>query len=311
MPVVKNTTLLFRETIREWQEDGAASIAAALAYYAIFSLSPLLIIIALIIGAALDRNTVREDIPNAIEETIGADAAQTVRDMLDNNEQDRSASPIGAIIWFSVVIWGASGLFAQLQQALNKIWEVRAAPGRSPVHFVTNRVISFAIVLVAAFLLLTTLVINTGLAAVLEDADVVGSSQAILRIGQIVVNMAMLTIMFAMIFKILPDVIIRWTDVWVGSAFTALLFFVGQFAVSLYLSNTDAGSVFGAAGSLTILLVWIYYSAQILLFGAEFTEVWARRHGAAIRPDRDAVWINEAQARREAEAAGLDFDSLS
>jgi len=299
---------LFQETIKEWLEDGAASIAAALAYYTIFSLSPLLILVALLIGSVLSEQVVTDDLFTDIEATVGEEAANTIRDMLSGQEDRPEGSNfLGTVVWFSVVLWGASGLFAQLQNALNKIWEVKAMPGRSPLVFFKNRFLSFSVVILAGFLTVTTMLINTGLTIAIQNVQAIADIAFIVRPLQLIVTMFMITVMFAMIFKILPDVIIAWKDVWVGAAFTAFLFLLGQFGVGLYLSQSDVGSVFGAAGSLTIILVWIYYSAQIMLFGAEFTEVWARHHGASIRPDGDAVWINEAQARREAEAAGVEF----
>lgn len=308
MTLLHNTRRLFQETIKEWLEDGASSIAASLAYYTIFSLSPLLILIALMIGIVLDRQQVEETLLENVEVTVGAEVAQTFRGLLDSSEE-REGDLAGTVIWIAVIVWGASGLFAQLQNALNKIWEVKAMPGRSPLYFIRNRVISASIVLLAGGTLLSTMVVNTGISMAIQNFEEAAALAFVIRPMQLIVSVTMTTFLFAMVYKVLPDVIIAWQDVWVGATFTSFLFFLGQFAVGLYLSNSDIGSVFGAAGSLTVVLVWIYYSAQILLFGAEFTEVWARHHGASIVPDEGAVWINEAQARREAEAAGKDFAS--
>lgn len=181
-------------------------------------------------------------------------------------------------------------------------------PGRSWLVLIKNRLLSFTVVLIASFLLLLGLVANIAMNRITQTVESTLLIDLGIRIAQLVISMSLMTALFGMIFKILPDVIIKWRDVWVGAAFTAFLFMVGQFLVGFYLARSDVGSVFGAAGSLTVILVWIYYSAQILLFGAEFTEVWARHHGAYIRPDEDAVWINEAQAHREAKAAGLSLE---
>ncbi len=307
----KTTALLLKETVQEWQHDHASNVAAALAYYTVFSLSPLLILLALFIGIVLDRSTLSDDLFNDVEATIGEDAADTLRQLMLNNDQQaqqQETSFWGKMVWFSVVIWGASGVFAQLQSALNRIWEVRAIPGRSPLVFFKNRILSLAVVIVAGFLLLVSMAINTGLSVLIHNFEEIRRFSFLIRPIQLITTMMLLTILFAMIYKILPDALISWKVVWVGSLFTAFLFFIGQFAVGLYLANSNVGTVFGAAGSLTVILVWIYYSSQILLFGAEFTEVWARHIGIAIRPDDDAVWVNEAQARREAEAAGLVFN---
>jgi membrane protein len=298
----KQFIVLIRETVSEWSDDGAAAVAAALAYYAIFSLAPLLIIIALVVGAFLDEKTIERDILGGIETTVGADAAQTIRGLISTENRTRS-DVIGTIIWFAVVLWGASGIFSQLQKALNKIWEVRGKPGRSRLVFVKDRLLSFGIVVFAATLLLATMIINTGLSTLLAKNTNIAHLNILIRPLQGLVSIGMATVLFATVFKILPDVNIRWKDVWVGAAFTAVLFIIGQFVVGLYLSTVNVGTVFGAAGSLTVILVWIYYSAQILLFGAEFTEVWARHHGVRILPDSDFIWTNEDQAQLELEKA--------
>jgi membrane protein len=327
--ILKPFIRLMRETVQEWAEDGASRIAAALAYYAIFSLSPLLIFIAIILGFAIDRQTLESSLIDGAEVTVGQQGAQILRSLLVNVEIDTS-SIIGSIISISIVIWGASNLFTQLQHALNKIWEVRVRPGAPPVGFIINRLESFGLLAFAAFSLLGITITNMALSRLIggtvDPSALFGTSLmrvgilpvpdggvavVLIRIAQAALSISALTIIIAMVFKFLPDVVIHWKDVLVGSAFTAVLLFIGQFLVGLYLSNSNVGSVFGAAGSLTAILVWIYYTAQILLFGAEFTEVWARHHGSYIRPNRYAVWLNEFQARREAERANVDFERIN
>lgn len=298
----KQFIMLMRETIREWNDDGASAVAAALAYYTIFSLAPLLIIIALVVGAFLDQKTIEEDILGSVETTVGTDAAQTLRGLISTDNRTRS-DVVGTIIWFGVMLWGASGIFSQLQKALNRIWEVKGRPGRSPLVFLKDRLLSFGIVVFTATMLLATMVINTGLTTLIAKNVELAQFTWVVRPLQVMVSLSLATVMIATVFKILPDVDIRWKDVWVGAAFTAVLFIGGQFAVGLYIANANVGTVFGAAGSLTVILVWIYYSAQILLFGAEFTEVWARHHGVTIQPDSDAMWSNEDQAQLEIERA--------
>lgn len=328
MPVLRSISLLLRETVHEWMEDGGAHVAASLAYYAIFSLSPLLIIISLALGLVMDQNTLESGLVNNLQTTVGEQAAELIRSML--RSESRSADTLGTIVWLGIIVWGASGMFAQLQNALNKIWEVRVKPGRSPLLLVRNRMISFGIVLLAAGALLGTMVINTALSTIASHGGVsmsvtttlkatnlfaasvplVGSSLLAIRAMQLVLTLTISTGLIAVVYRVLPDVHIAWRDVLVGSLFTAVLLFLGQFAVGIYLSRANIGSVFGAAGSLTILLVWVYYSAQILLFGAEFTEVWARHYGSYIRPDDGAVWENEFKAREEAAEAGRDWSEI-
>lgn len=305
MSILRQGLFLIRETIKEWTEDGAAGIAASLAYYTIFSLSPLLIIIALFLGLILDEASIQTSVTEGLRGVLGQSGSSFIAELL-TNRQEAGTDVVGTIIWISVVIWGASGLFAQLQSALNKIWEVKPVPGRSPTAIVKARLLSFVLVMLVGVVLLLTMLINTSLNRALLDAQN-PSLEVLIRPLQFIITSAMTTVMIAAIFKILPDVTIRWHDLWVGAFVTAFLFYLGQLIVGLYLSRSNVGSVFGAAGSLTAILVWIYYSAQILLFGAEFTEVWARHHGAYIRPDDDAMWINEAKARREAQRANVDF----
>jgi membrane protein len=332
MNLYKNASLLMKETVKEWIEDGGANIAAALAYYAIFSLSPLLIIVSLMLGLLMDPSTVESGLVRDLEGTVGQSAAELIRSML--NSQSRTTDLVGTVVWAMIVVWGASGMFAQLQNALNKIWEVKARPGRSPFILVKNRMLSFGIVILASLTLLGTMVINTALNSVVDKERAVVSDvlsftgQAAtggmpqvtpalsnfellgIRGGQILLTVVITTILIAVVYHVLPDVEMAWRDVIAGSIFTALLLFIGQFLVGLYLSRANIGSVFGAAGSLTVILVWVYYSAQILLFGAEFTEVWARHFGHYLRPNAHAVWENEAKARYEATAAGRDWDDI-
>lgn len=305
MSLLRQFVSLLRETVAEWQHDGAASIAASLAYYTIFSLSPLLIVIALFLGLILDEATIQSSVIDSVRGAVGDSGAEMISEVIDNSQTSNS-DVWGTVIWISVVVWGASGLFAQLQSALNKIWEVKPVPGRSPTVILKNRLFSFILVVIVGLTLFITMLVNTWLNRMLLSTDV-PTLAYIVRPVQFLVTMAMTTVLIAAVFKILPDVIIHWRDLWAGAAFTAFLFYVGQFVVGQYLSRVDIGSVFGTAGSLTAILVWIYYSAQILLFGAEFTEVWARHYGEYIRPDFDATWINEANARREARRANVEF----
>lgn len=336
MSVLKIASSLLRETVKEWMDDGGAHIAAALAYYAVFSLSPLLIIVSLTLGLVADPTTLEASLVRDLQPTIGEQAANLIRSMLRSNAG--TTDVLGTIIWLGIVVWGASGMFAQLQNALNKIWEVRAKPGRAPWVVVKNRLLSFGIVLLAAITLMGTMVINATLSAAVDNAreaaaaaraDVTrgsdtlralsmqpdenplsGSELALLRGGQLLLTVTITTGLIAVVYRVLPDVHIAWRDVIVGSIFTAVLLFIGQFLVGLYLARANIGSVFGAAGSLTVILVWIYYSAQILLFGAEFTEVWARHYGHVIRPDNHAIWVNEFKARREARDAGREWAEI-
>lgn len=319
--MLKQAFFLLRETVKEWNEDGATHIAAALAYYAIFSLSPLLIIVALLLGLVMDQQTAASSLVQGVELTLGQQSAQLIESLLQH--RTTTSDIVSSIIWLSIVIWGASGMFAQLQTALNKIWEVKPRPGRSPLTLLKTRGQSFFVVVLAAVALLGTTVVNAALTNSLEreqptdyiEREADGSlipeqistaspvTVVLIRIAQFILSVMVITFLIVLVFQVLPDVEIHWRDVIVGAFFTAFLLYLGQFAVGLYLSQANVGSVFGAAGSLTVILVWVYYTAQILLFGAEFTEVWARHHGKRIEPDSDAVWENEFKAKREQDKA--------
>jgi membrane protein len=308
MSMLQQFIRLMRETVHEWGADNGAAIAASLAYYTIFSLSPLLIVVALFLGLVFDPNALQTTLIEGLRSIIGEGGASLVEGMIRDSQVTRG-DLFGSIIWLAFVIWGASGAFAQLQTALNKIWEIKPIPGRSPLAIVQTRFFSFIIVILVGAVLFGIMLTNSLLNSFMIDNGTPALA-LIVRPAQFVVTVALTTVLIAAVFKLLPDAIIRWRDVLVGAAFTAVLFFIGQFAVGLYLSNATVGSVFGAAGSLTVILVWIYYSAQILLFGAEFTEVWARNHGAFIRPDADATWVNEYAAKRELKQAGKDYSGI-
>ncbi len=291
---------LMVETFKEWQEDNAANVAASLAYYAIFSLSPLLIILALVLGLVIGNNAAESEVLGGVESIFGDAGTETLNQTLDQSDSPQSRGNImSVVLWLSVVFWGVSGLFTQLQRALNIIWEVRLSANAHRLVFLKNRLLSFAVVMVGSGLL----VMSTFANAAISQVEISGFEAVIVRLLQAILTFSLITVLIAAIYKILPDVIIAWRDVWVGALFSALLVMIGQLIVGIYISNSNIGSVYGAAGSLTIVLVWIYYSAQTFLFGAEFTEVWARHHGASIVPDADAEWVDPVKAARERENA--------
>jgi membrane protein len=296
--------MLLKETAEEYMEDGAAQIGAALAYYIVFSLTPLLVLLALIFGTLIGPEG-RDELLDPVRETVGSEVAQTFQQFIEGGDQD-AGDIIARVIWLAFLVWGASGAFAQLQNALNRIWEVQPAGGFSPWTFARNRLFSFLLVLFGASLLLGSFMANTILNVLIGRGGIVDELAFIITPAQLLISLGLLTLLFVVIFKILPDVVISWRDVAVGALFTAVLFVIGQYAVGLYISSATV-SVSGIAGTLTVLLVWIYVSTQLLLIGAEFTEVWARRHGAYIRPNDNAEWSNPLRAEQEAEEAGVDL----
>jgi len=287
---------LLKEVANDWMEDKAMRLGAALAYYTILSVAPLLIIVVGIAGLVLRREDVQTGLQQQLAELIGQAGGEVVDTVLKNNTSLGSSIP-AIVIGVVVLLFGASGVFTELQDSLNTVWGVTPKPGRGLWAILRERFLSFTMVLGTGFLLLVSLVVSTALAGLTR---VIGLT-AIGVVGQILsfcLSFAVVTLLFTLIYKVLPDVEIRWSDVWVGAVATALLFTVGKLLIGLYLGHASVGSAYGAAGSLVVFVVWVYYSALILFFGAEFTKVYANRFGSRIRPAANAVPITE-EARAE------------
>ncbi len=280
---------LLKETYREWSEDKCLRLGAALAYYTIFSMAPLLVLVVAIAALAFGQDAAEGQVVEQLREMLGEKGAATVQSMIE--QASRPASGIAAsVLGLVTMIFGASGVFGQLQGALNDIWEVEPPPGAGILGMIKGRLASFSMILVIGFLLLVSLALSAALAAFDQWlAGLFPGADLLLEFANVLLSFGIVTLLFAMIFKILPDAKIQWSDVWVGAAFTSVLFVVGKFLIGLYLGNTGAGSVYGAASSLVIILLWVYYSSQLLFFGAEFTQVYARTYGswAGGRPDSD------------------------
>jgi membrane protein len=294
---LKPALSLLKESFKEWKEDDALQLGAALAYYTIFSIAPLLLIVIAVAGFVWGREAVQGQIVGQVDQLIGHQGGVAIQTMIANAAKQGQGSGILATVIAAVTaLFGATGVFAQLQNALNKIWNVEAKPGRGIMGFVKTRIASFGMILGIGFLLLVSLVVSAGLSAVnTYMTGLMPGAEVLFTILSFVVSLALITLLFAMIYRFLPDVRIAWRDVWVGAAATSLLFTIGKFLIGLYLGRSSVASVFGAAGSLVIVLLWIYYSTQILFFGAEMTQVYARHRGSQIVPDRDAVKVREVK----------------
>jgi membrane protein len=286
---VKAILGLFQETFQEWSKDKASRLSAALAYYTIFSIAPLLIIVIAIAGAVFGEEAASGQIFAQIQGLVGEAGAKLIQEAIKNASQPKQGA-IASIISVVVLIFGATGLFTELQDALNTIWEVEQKPGRAVKNMVRNRFLSFAMVLGIGFLLLVSLIIS-GVLAVLVGYfnNLIPGIAFIWQIVNFLVGFAISTVLFGLIFKVLPDVKITWSDVWIGAAITSILFSFGRFLLGQYLGNGSFGSTYGAAGSVVVVIAWVYYAAQILFFGAEFTQVYARRYGSQIVPADNAI----------------------
>ena len=288
---------LVKATFSDWTEDKASRLAAALAYYTVFSIAPLLIIVIAVAGRFFGDDAVRGEVATQIQGLIGnEDAAQMIEDMVAAARKP-TTSTVATIIGVITLFLGASGLFGQLQDALNTIWEVAPKPGRGWLATIKDRFLSFTMVLGIGFLLLVSLILSATLSAV---SGWLGSDEesVVWQVFNFLISFGVITLLFAMIYKILPDVKIAWSDVWIGAAATALLFTLGKFLIGLYLGRSGISSTFGAAGSLVLILIWVYYSAQILFLGAEFTQVYATKYGSRIEPADNAVPVT-ADARAQ------------
>ncbi|MEM8778406.1 MAG: YihY/virulence factor BrkB family protein [Cyanobacteria bacterium P01_G01_bin.49] len=284
---------LLKETFQEWQKDDASSLAASLAYYTSVSLAPLLIIFIAIAGAVFGEEAAKGEIVNQIRGLVGINGAEFIETAIQNADQPE-ISNFASFISIIILLFGASGVFAELQKSLNKIWQVAAKPDRGWKEFIRKRLLSFSAVLGAGFLLLVSLIISAILSGLNHYLnDLIPGIDFLWQLLNFFLSFAIVTVLFALMYRYLPDVEISWRDVTMGAIITALLFTVGKFVLGLYLSRGSFGSVYGAAGSLIIILVWVYYSTQILFFGAEFTQVYARRYGSKIVPNKHAISINQ------------------
>jgi membrane protein len=285
---------LFKTAGSNWVDDKAPRLGAALSYYTVFAIPPLFVIILFVASLVLDPEKVRSMLFSEVGGLIGEKSAQAIQMAMQAQSQS-SKGMVASIIAVVTLVVTATGLFIELQDALNTIWGVKAKPGQGIMGFIKNRLLSFAMVVGIGFLLLVSLVVSAGLAAFGKYmSGLVPGLDVLWNITNAVVSFAVISVLFAMIFKVLPDVKIRWRDVWVGAATTALLFTVGKFALGFYLGRNSTVSAYGAAGSLVLMLLWVYYSAQILFFGAEVTEVYANRFGTRLVPSEHAQWVSEA-----------------
>lgn len=284
---------LLKETFDEWNEDKASRLAAALAYYTIFSLAPLLIIAIAIAGSIFGEEAARGEIVGQIQGLVGKSGAEVIETAIENANKPATGT-IASLISIVALLFGAAGVFSQLRDALNTIWEVQPKPGRPVKGFIRQNILSFTMVLAIGFLLLVSLIISAILAAINSYfSHLLPGFDLLWRIANFIISFGVTTFLFAMLFKFLPDAKITWGDVLIGAAITSLLFGIGRFLLGAYLGNGSFGSTYGAAGSLVVILAWVYYAAQILFFGAEFTQVYARKFGSQIVPDEHAVPVTE------------------
>ena len=284
---------ILKETASGWDEDNVARLAASLAYYTLLSIAPLIILAVAVAGLAFGQDVARQHIAGELAGVVGAGAGDAVQSIAQNAKTPGSGV-LSVCFGLAVLLFGASGVFGELQSALNTVWSVAPKPGRGIWGLIKDRFFSFSLVLGVAFLLLVSLVLTAALSWVgTFFAHTLPGGAALWQVVNFGVSVAVVTALFALMFKKLPDAEIRWRDAWVGGAVTSLLFTLGKFALGLYLGSAGVSSAYGAAGSIVALVIWVYYSSQVFLVGAEFTEVFARHSGAAIKPNANAVVVSK------------------
>lgn len=276
---------LIKESISRWGEDRAPSMGAALSYYTVFSLAPLLVIVIGIAGLVFGEEAARGAVVEQLQGLIGDEGAGAINELIENAGKTGTGI-VATMVGVVTLLVGASGVFVELQDDLDRIWKAPPRVGAGILNFIRARLLTFGMVLAFGFLLLVALVLHAALAAVGEYwGGIFGGTEWLLHLINFLISFGVVTVLFAMIYKILPNLKIEWNDVWSGAVVTAFLFTSGKFLIGLYLGKSAVASSYGAAGAVVILLIWMYYSAQIFLLGAEFTYLFAHHHGSRISKD--------------------------
>jgi membrane protein len=287
---------LLKQTFTGFSNDRIVKLSAALAYYTVFSIGPMIIVIIYIAGLVYGRDAIQGNVFHQLQSLVGADAAAQIQQMIKNAALNGSG-PLAATIGVVTLVLGATSVFAEIQDSINFIWSLKPKPKKGWLKMIMNRLLSFSIIVSLGFILLVSLVLNGLIEALMNrlQARFPNVTVVVLYIVNLLLTFAVITTLFAVIFKVLPDALIKWKDVMIGSMVTAVLFMIGKFGITLYIGKSNVGSTYGAAGSLVVLLLWVYYSAIILYFGAEFTKAYATDYGSQIRPSQYAVWVKNVE----------------
>ncbi len=296
---------VFKRAGSDFIDDNGMKLSASLSYYTIFAIGPVLIIIISLAGLFYGKEAVQGKIYYQLNGLLGSSAALQVQEIIKNIEKSQFSAS-GAILGFGVFLIGATGVFTEMQDSINYIWSVKAKPQKGWLKLLVNRVVSFSLIISFGFILLVSLIIHA-LVDLLHDRFVHLFDEVSVYFFQAVnyvLLLTIITVLFAIIFKVLPDARIKWKDALIGAAFTSGLFIIGKFLIGLYIANSTIGVTYGAAASLVLILLWVYYSSIILYFGAEFTKVYALSYGSGIQPDKTAVFILKQEVKE------IDFDKL-
>jgi membrane protein len=298
---------ILKDSFNGFLDDRCLKLSAALAYYTVFSLAPLLVLIISLISIFLGEEAIRGQIFSQLNGLVGAEAAKQIQDMIKNVELSGKTNT-AFVLGIVTLLFGATSIFVEIQDSVNMIWRVKAKPKRGWLKIIKDRLLSSSLVVSLGFLLLVSLIIN-GLVLALSDfltRYLPGLSVLLISVFNFALSTGVVAILFGVIFKVLPDAKIAWKDVRWGAFFTALLFMLGRYLIGLYIQTTSTSSTYGAAGSLIVILLWIYYTAAILYFGAEFTQAYANCLGVKIEPADYAVYVEQTERERKVSAIPID-----
>jgi membrane protein len=299
----KSLWKFLKDSVVQWIEDDPFPLAAALSYYTLFSLAPLLIIVIAVAGFAFGQEAAQNRIVETLQGLIGQESSLAIQGMIQNASNKPKTGIFSTVVGVIALLFGAGGVVGQLQTSLNTIWGVAPKPGQGVWGFVRQRFVSFAMVLGIGFLLLVSLAISalaSGFTKVM--GDVLGATVFLTHLLDLGVSFVFVTVLFAMIYKYLPDARIQWKDVWIGAGLTSFLFTIGKILIGIYLGTSGVASTYGAAGSLITVLLWVYYSSLIFFLGAELTQVYARDYGSGLVPANNAQPIARAEENKKRES---------
>jgi len=296
----KGVWKLLKESIEGFDNDKIFKLSGSLAYFTIFSIGPMLLVIIFFADIFYGRDAVEGTIYDQIKGFVGPDAALQIQEIIRNASLS-GKSNLTAVVGFITLLIGTTTVFAEIQDTINTVWNLKTKPEKGWIKIILNRLLSFSVVVGLAFLLLVSLIVNGIMEAFGERLEKMFPQIAVVVIYVInlVLTLGVITFLFAIIFKVLPDAKIKWKDVTIGAIVTALLFMLGKFGITYYIGTSNIGSTYGAAGSVIVILVWVYYSAIILYFGAEFTKAYATHFGNRIYPNSYAVWIKHVDIEEE------------
>jgi membrane protein len=304
---IKDYFGMIKKSVSEFIDDNVIKLSASLAYYTVFSIGPLLLVIISLTGLFFEREAVTGNIYAQMQSLIGTDGANQVLSIIDNMQKQNSAAKF-SIIGIIILLFGATSVFADIQDSINYIWSIRAKPKKGWLKFLKNRLLSFSLIVGIGFLLIVSLLVNTLTDALTKRLMEMFANTAVVffQAFNLILLFAIVSCLFAVIYKVLPDAKIRWKDAFVGATFTGFLFLIGKFLIGLYLGNSELGNTYGAAASVIIILSWVYYTSTILYFGAEFTKVYALIKGGGVEPYETAVFIIKREAKELPHSSGTE-----